>query len=145
MDRPQDTLFAVPPPLPAGLSVPVPMMAGLSSVASDGAPQKPTTDRLAIASAICGLTAFIPIFSQLIGLVLGLLGLLRIRRAKRAGTMVRGRGWAAAGIAGNGLALLGWIALFTAFAAIKSSFSDTNDSFRKLLQTPKVRHIGIRK
>ena len=33
----------------------------------------PRTDRLAIASAVCGLTAFVPVVSQLVGLVLGLL------------------------------------------------------------------------
>ena len=67
------------------------------------------TDRLAVASVICGMTAFIPIISQLAAVLLGLMALRRIRRARRAGVPTRGVGWAVTGIAGGLIALAGWI------------------------------------
>ncbi len=137
-----------PPPLPSGLDAPVPMMDGVAGPAlvhdtSSGLPA-PTTDRLAIASSVCGLTAFVPVVSQLIGLALGVLAVLRIRRARVLGKLVRGNGWAAAGIAWNGFVLLGWIALFGAFSVLKTSMTDSNDAFRKLLQTPPMKHVRSR-
>ncbi len=67
------------------------------------------TDRLAVASTFCGMTAFIPIISQLAAVLLGLVALHRIRRARRAGVPARGVGWALAGIAAGLIVLAGWI------------------------------------
>ncbi|MCP4249055.1 MAG: DUF4190 domain-containing protein [bacterium] len=66
-------------------------------------------DGLAVASAICGMTAFIPIISQLAAVLLGFIALRRIRRARRAGVAVRGDGWAVTGIVSGLIVLAGWI------------------------------------
>lgn len=143
-----DNTFAVPPPLP----VPTARPAGTDCESAGPLPMPAMpqrgpgpTDRLAIASTVCGLTAFIPIFSQLVGLVLGLWALVRIRRARRAGLTVRGRGWAAAGITGNGFALLGWIALFGAFAALKTNLNETTSRLSPLFQIHPAQHVRVRK
>jgi hypothetical protein len=83
------------------------------------------TDPLAVASAICGFTALVPVISQLAGLVLGIASLLRIRRARRAGVALRGGVWAWLGIGSSGFALLCWLAIFAAFIAIRASFAHT--------------------
>ena len=93
------------------------------------------TDRLAIASAICGLTAIVPVISQVIGLALGIASLLRIRRARREGTLVRGRGWALTGIS-SGFALLGWVAMVAALLLAGSVFAHAADSLNALVPTP---------
>ena len=67
------------------------------------------TDRLALASLICGLTAIVPVASQVAGLVLGVSSLVRIRRVRRAGGTVGGT-WAAwTGIAFSAVVLLCWV------------------------------------
>jgi hypothetical protein len=83
------------------------------------------TDPLAVASAICGFTALVPVLSQIAGLALGIASLLRIRRARRAGVPLRGGLWAWMGIGSSGFALLCWLAVFAAFIAIGSSFAHT--------------------
>ena len=90
------------------------------------------TDGFAIASAVCGLTAIIPVVSQVIGLGLGVASFVRLRRARRAGVKLGGRGWAITGIVSSGVALLGWIAVFVAFAAIGSSFSGSAETLSAL-------------
>lgn len=81
------------------------------------------TDRLAIASAICGFTAIIPVLSQVAGLVLGIAGLVRIRRARQRGIRLRGKLWALAGIFSSGFALLSWIAVLAMLIAVRMSFA----------------------
>ncbi len=103
------------------------------------------TDKVAVASSICGLTAFIPIFSQVVGLFLGVWALIRIRRARQAGRNVHGRGWATAGITGNGFALLGWIALFGIFATLKGTLSESTLKLNPLLTKPPVHRLHVRK
>jgi len=100
----------LPPPAPPTPSAQWPVVRVAEPVA-DG---RRTTlgpvrsDPVAIASFVCGLTAFVPVLSQLAGLVLGTWGLMRIRRARAAGVAVGG-GWAAiAGIVISGIALIGW-------------------------------------
>lgn len=105
----------------------------------------PRTDRLAIASAVCGLTAFVPVVSQLVGLVLGVISLLRIRRARRAGVAVGGTSWAAAGIASSGFALLLWLGIMAAYAAVGSSLSHTTNAFQPLLHGAPTGHVSVRK
>ncbi len=82
-------------------------------------------DHLAVASAICGFTAIVPVLSQVAGLGLGVLSLRRIRRARRAGVGLRGTGWAVAGIGLSGFALLGWIATFAVLAWAGGLFAAT--------------------
>lgn len=84
-----------PPPVPAHLA--------------DGLPTA-RTDQAAVASAVCGMTAIIPIVSQVAGLILGVVALVRIGRARRAGVIVGGRRYAITGMVSSALALAGWIA-----------------------------------
>jgi hypothetical protein len=86
------------------------------------------TDALAIASAVCGMTAIVPVLSQVLGLALGIAGLVRIRRARRGGVWLRGTGWAWTGIACSGFLLLSWIAVLAALSLVQSSLSHTTDA-----------------
>ena len=91
------------------------------------------TDRLAVASAACGLTAFVPVISQLFGLWFGAISLLRIRRARRQGGNLRGSGWAWTGMISSGIALLGWLALPALLAHLGQSFTHTTESLTSIL------------
>ncbi len=152
LEIPQTT-FAAPPPIPVPVARPVRLddpMEGLPPIS--GPPPLPSasqmgshTDKAAVASTVCGLTPFIPIFSQVLGLILGIWALFRIRRAQRAGQNVRGRGWATAGITGNGFALLGWIALLGAFATLKGSMNESMQKLHPLLKKPPAHHVRVRK
>jgi hypothetical protein len=145
--------FAAPPPLPVptarparvedqnGGRPPFPGPPPVPAAALAGS----HTDKVAVASTVCGLTAFIPIISQVVGLILGIWALFRIRRARRAGQYVRGRGWATAGITGNGFVLLGWIVLFGMFAALKGTLSETTNKLHPLLKNPTAHHVRVRK
>lgn len=79
-------------------------------------------DPLALASAACGLTALIPVTSQVLGLVLGLASLVRIRSARRRGLVRRGTGWAWAGIISSGLMLFVWLLILTVILAVGGTF-----------------------
>ncbi len=92
------------------------------------------TDGFAVASAICGFTAIVPVVSQVIGLVLGIVSLVRIRRARRAGIEVRGTRWAVAGVASSGFALLCWVAIFVAMSVLTTSLSHSSQSLDALFQ-----------
>jgi hypothetical protein len=152
LEIPQKT-FAVPPPIPVPVARPVRLddpIVGLPPI--PGPPPLPAasqiggqTDKVAVASTVCGLTAFIPIFTQVVGLILGIWALLRIRRARRAGQNFRGRGWATAGIAGNGFALLGWIMLLGAFAVLKGTLGESAQKLHPLLKKPPAHHVRVRK
>ena len=83
------------------------------------------TDTLAVASAVCGFTAIVPVVSQVMGLALGIASLMRIRRARRYGSPLRGRGWALAGIFSSGFVLLSWIAIFAVMSAVSNSLTHT--------------------
>jgi hypothetical protein len=83
----------------------------------------PDTDSYALASAVCGFTAIIPVLSQVAGVVLGVAGLVRIRRARRAGFRRRGAGWACAGLVSSGVALAAWIVILVGFLWVRSTVS----------------------
>lgn len=97
---------------------------------------KTRTEPCAIASAICGLTGIIPIASQLIGLTLGVMSLIRIRRAKRVGTDLAGKGWAITGIVSSGFMLVGWIGFAAVMILLSSSILDSAGVLDSLLQPP---------
>lgn len=107
----------------------VPTCPGISRFASVRPAQREPvhvrTEPLAVASTVCALTAIIPIVSQVAGLVLGTVGLVRIRRARRAGQTVRGSHWAGLGIGLSLLVLLAWIFICAAFVAVGLSFANT--------------------
>jgi hypothetical protein len=87
-------------------------------------------DTLAVASAVCGFTAVVPIVSQVMGLAFGIASLVRIRRGRRRGVALRGRGWALAGILSSLFVLLCWIVVIAVFATVGSLFSGTDDALR---------------
>ncbi len=145
MDEMSNEPFAVPPPLPSGLTADVPMMGRpVDAPPNDGQPTG-KTDRVAVASVLCGATAFIPVISQVIGFVLGVIALRRIRRAKRMGTPVRGGRLAMAGITGNGLVLLFWIALFGAFTVLRSTYTNASESLQRLTAISASHRQHVRK
>ena len=80
-------------------------------------------DPFALASAICGLAALIPIVSQVLGMTLGVISLVRIRRARQRGFVCRGTGWAWAGILSSGLMLLVWGFIIAAMVVVGSAFA----------------------
>lgn len=83
------------------------------------------TDRAAVASAVCGMTAVIPIVSQVAGLVLGLLALRRIAKARRAGVIVGGRSYAWTGLVSSALALAGWAAFGGLMVGVNRTLAHT--------------------
>ena len=97
---------------------------------------KRTTEPFAVASAICGLTAIIPVLSQLLGLSLGVVSLVRLRRAKRNGIHLAGKGWAITGIVVSGFGLIGWIGFAAVLASLGSSILNSSDVLNSLLVTP---------
>ena len=122
---------AYPPPPPGPLTPPTYAPPGQYP---PPAPQP--TDRMAVFSAVCGLTAIIPIVSQIIGLTLGMISLRRIRHARRQGIVLPGAGWAVTGLVSSGFTLLGWLAFFAVMAVLANTFSNSTDSLSSLLRAP---------
>jgi hypothetical protein len=116
--------------------VPEPLPVGVQTGGGDLQRVPAATDHLAIASAVCGLTALVPVISQVIGLVLGIASLRRIRRARQAGVEVRGKGWALTGIISSGFALLGWIAAFALLFLVGAVFACTGDTLDAIARVP---------
>lgn len=98
----------------------------LASIAP-GLLAKTPVDRYAVASAVLGLTAIVPVLSQIAGLTLGVLALRRIRRAQQAGLAMAGRGWAITGIVSSGVGLLIWIFIAVVFGFVLSIFWTIGD------------------
>src|SRR5262245_52920739 len=151
LEIPQKT-FDAPPPILVPATTAENVQQGQLSAFVPGLPPPPTsspaagrTDKVAVASTVCGLTAFVPVFSQIVGLFLGVWALIRIRRARRAGYVVRGRGWATVGITGNAFVLLGWIALFGIFATLRSTLSESATKLGPLVAKPPVHRLHVRK
>ncbi|MBU0716847.1 MAG: hypothetical protein KJ749_01240 [Planctomycetes bacterium] len=96
------------------------------------APADGATDRLAVLSAICGMTAFVPVVSQLAGLALGVISLRRIRRARRNGIKLPGHGWALIGVISSSLTLLGWIAFLAVMAFVSDLLAQSSGSLNAL-------------
>jgi hypothetical protein len=119
------------PILPAQISAPV-------TATAPGAPYRATatwwreTEPLALASALCGFVAIVPVLSQVAGLVLGIISLVRIRHARRRGVWLRGKLWALAGIFTSGFALLSWIAVVAILIAARMSLLHTAGVLRAL-------------
>ena len=82
------------------------------------------------------MTAVIPVLSQLVGLTLGVVSLVRLRRAKRNGLDLAGKGWAMAGIVTSGVALIGWIGFVATLTRVGSSLLGSTDALNSLLATP---------
>jgi hypothetical protein len=92
------------------------------------------TEGFAVASAICGFTAIVPLVSQVIGLAFGMISLSRIRRSRRAGIELAGTRWALAGITSSGFALFCWIAIFVAMGMLSDSLANSASSLSTLLE-----------
>ncbi|MHC4234075.1 MAG: DUF4190 domain-containing protein [Planctomycetota bacterium] len=84
------------------------------------------TDRIAIASLVCGLTAVIPVVSQVAGVGLGVWALVRIRRLRRAGGPVRGSWAAGAGIVLSAAALICWGLAIAALCWAGATFKEVS-------------------
>lgn len=93
------------------------------------------TDGMAVGSAICGMTGLIPLVSQIAGLCLGFASLGRIRRARRRGIHLTGKGWAITGIVTSVFGLLGWIGLGLAMTAVSTSLGNSTDALSTVLET----------
>jgi len=91
------------------------------------------TDGFAIASAVCGITGIVPFVTQILGLICGVVGLARIRRARLRGVPTRGVGWAITGIASSGFVLFCWLAVFVGLSLVSSQFAGTAESLESLL------------
>lgn len=114
---------ALPAPVPQRLP-----MAPRGPVPHSELAQTGGCDTLAVASAVCGLTAFIPIVAQVIGLTVGIASLIRIRRARQRGVHVRGGVWALIGISTSGFALLSWIVVIVFLLSVAGAFVYTVDT-----------------
>lgn len=108
-------------PIAAGPSECMPIVRGAVPVVRRGWFEN--CDPLALASAACGLTALIPVVSQVLGLVLGVSSLIRIRSARRQGLVRRGTGWAWAGIVSSGFMLLVWGFVVAVLLAVGGTFA----------------------
>ena len=108
----------------------------VGQLAAPTSPVRIPVDRCAVASAVCGLTAIVPVISQVAGLVLGVMALRRIRRARREGLRVGGVGWAVTGILSSGGVLLCWIFIFVVFGVVMSIFTRTSSALQQALSAP---------
>jgi hypothetical protein len=126
---------ARPPALPEARPADLPIVAEARPVTPIATPGvlKPPVDTWAIASAICGLTAIVPVISQVAGIILGIIALRRIRHARREGFPLKGVGWAVTGIGSSVLMLLCWLFIFAAFGAVIAVFSHTTTGLDKAL------------
>ena len=93
------------------------------------------TDGMAVGSAIFGMTGLIPLVTQIAGLCLGFASLGRIRRARRRGIHLIGKGWAMTGIVTSIFGLLGWIGLGLAMTAVSTSLGNSTDALSTVLET----------
>lgn len=89
-------------------------------------------DLCAVGSALCGATGFIPILTQLIGLALALVAIVRIRRARRFGRAPRGMRHAVTGLVLNGVTLVVWIVVFVGLSTVGYSLSHSVSQLSKL-------------
>jgi len=90
-------------------------------------------DACAVGSAVCGFTGFIPVVTQVIGLVLGILAVGRIRRARLFGQQRGGMKHAVVGIITNGATLLIWVLVFVALSSVFRSVAGTAADLSKLV------------
>ena len=97
---------------------------------------QPPVDRCAVASAICGLTAIIPVVSQLVGVVLGVIALRRLGRARRAGQPLAGWAWAVTGIVSSVFVLLCWIFVIAVLGGVLWMFVKTSAALDQALVPP---------
>ncbi|RJP36129.1 MAG: DUF4190 domain-containing protein [Phycisphaerales bacterium] len=118
----------VPPPLPtlaghSGHTAHAGSPGQLAAAPALGGPMvmAPPRDVCSVASAICGLTGFIPFISQAAGLALGIAGLVRINRARRRGVAMRGTGWAVTGLSTSLFGLLCWLGVLGGMFFLRST------------------------
>lgn len=120
MELPIEAAAAVIPLARPVQGLPVPLV-----TAGPALPYRPLprTHPAAVASAVCGFTALVPIICQVAGIALGILAIARINRDRRDGIATRGTGLAIAGISFSAVALAGWILLAVAMAGVSAAFN----------------------
>ena len=87
-------------------------------------------NRLAVTSVVVGAVPIIPILSQIVGVILGLVALRRISQARRAGIDLPGSGCAWAGISLNIISLVGWILMLVLGSFVASNISSSLEALR---------------
>jgi hypothetical protein len=131
MPQPVDVDTTPNQTLPVPIARPLPMAAPAPMPTPELYTRAPL-DGWAIASAICGFTAFIPILSQIAGLVLGCIALVRMRRQRRNGRATRGAGYAWFGVSTSVLTLLGWAAMAAALLTVRHGLQDSTGALQQL-------------
>ncbi len=90
-------------------------------------------ESMAVASAVIGVTGFIPIISQVASIWMGLLAILRIRKAKQFGMDARFKGWAVLGLISSVIGLLGWVGMAIGAMFLKSTLGNSTDLMQGLI------------
>jgi len=90
-------------------------------------------ESLAVASAVVGVTSIIPIVSQVASIWMGVLAILRIRKAKQNGLDARFKGWAVLGVTSSVIGLLGWVGMAIGAMFLKSTMGHSTDMLQGLL------------
>ncbi len=90
-------------------------------------------ESFAVASAVIGVTGFIPIASQVASIWMGVLAILRIRKAKRYGLDARFKGWAILGLISSVIGLLGWVGMAIGAMFLSSTMGNSTDMLQGLI------------
>ncbi len=90
-------------------------------------------ESMAVASAVIGVTGFIPIISQVASIWLGMLAILRIRKARQNGLDARFKGWAVLGLISSVIGLLGWIGMAVGAMFLQSTLGNSTDMMQGIL------------
>lgn len=93
----------------------------------------PRTHPAAVASAVFGFTALVPIVCQVAGIIFGIVAIVRINRDRRNGVPTTGTGLAIAGMTVSALALVGWIMLAVVMAGVSTAFSQIDSGLGGIL------------
>ncbi len=122
-----------PPPSASGVPVarPIPLWGRNGDTSEKITPILPKRgNRLAVTSVVFGAVPIIPILSQIVGVIMGLVALRRISQARRAGIDLPGRGCAWAGISLNIISLVGWILTLVLGSFVASQMSSSLNALR---------------
>ncbi len=103
----------------------------------------PPREGCSVASAVCGITGFIPFISQAAGLGLGIAGLVRINRARKRGVPMRGVGWAVTGLSTSVFGLLCWLGVLGGMFFLRSTIEQATSGL-DLLNLPVKSAPGAR-
>ncbi len=101
------------------------------------------TEPAAVISAVAGGTALIPVLSQMVGIVFGVIALGRIRRARRRGVRMKGAGWAYFGLGSSAFALLCWGGVAASLFVVGQAIGDSVETLRDSIMPAKGMNHSI--